>query len=538
MILRTKAVSAIYRPVMLFAWIIGMAVLAAAPLPAAESSSADTSGASMSTVAPSGENVQTPVPGSTPTQAAGQTGDTPPGASAALPSQPAVVAAPTPLLTGGQGESPPVPAPTPEEAAAAEAVAESMPKPDPADKATQDSTKVAVETAEEAAARAEAAHKEKREQERKEILAEAEHFVETADQTIMTTLPYPLNLLFGVRLFGITLWRYLLGVGLVLLGVFLLYLLGRRFRKLERDIVTGEPKGRWQTAVDVAVLSLRKPAWLFIVSILLRTVSSLLVTSYHPDLVWLSSLLALLGVTMYFFDMVGIVDRVYGGTIFHSSDGLMETVRPILVKLLRFFILFVAGLQIYQGVTGQTMVSLLAGLGIGGLALALASQETLQNLLGFASIAFDKAFLVGDAVTIAGFDGTVEQVGIRSMRLRTYDGNSVVIPNSSAINSNIVNKNRRPFIRREIRIAISPLNPHGKVVAAMEAVQDVVAEHEGKVSGLPPVVRFVDFEPARFIIQVLFWYDADKPYFFDESSRVNLEICRKFTELGILYAER
>ena len=397
---------------------------------------------------------------------------------------------------------------------------------------------VPAPTPEQAAAQAEAELKEKREQERQELLKEAEEFVASADEKIINTLPYPLNYLFGVTLFNIPLWRYAAGCGLLLLGILLIWGILFWFRRIRRRVENREPEKRWRRGVDVAILALRNPIKFIIPGLVIRNVSNLLVTAYHPDFVWFSNLLVFLGIVFYFFDLVGIIDTVYGERIFHSNDRLMETVRPILLKIIRAFILFLAFMHIYQAVTGQTMVSVLAGLGIGGLALALASQETLKNLLGFASIAFDKVFLVGDPVNIASYEGVVEHVGIRSLRLRAYNGNSVIIPNSTAINSDIVNLSRRPYIRREIRIALSPANPHEKMVAALDAIRDALDDHEGKIAGLPPVVRFADYEPARFIVQALFWYDAGKPFYLDECSRMNLEICKRLTELGIVYADK
>ncbi|MCC8190221.1 MAG: mechanosensitive ion channel family protein [Planctomycetes bacterium] len=389
-------------------------------------------------------------------------------------------------------------------------------------------------------AAAEAELRLRREQERLELLREAEDFVASADQKIIATLqglPYPLNLLVAETFFGIPLWRYAASLGLLFFGTFVTFLVLRWFKRLWRRVETGDPARRW-LGLDVALTTLRNPVKLIVPGVLLLVLSHLLVTPYHPDIVWLSHLLIFLGLALYCFDLVGIVDRVYGERIFRSRDRLMDTVRPIILMLARIVILVVAGVHVYQGVTGQTMFSVLAGLGIGGLALALASQETLKNLLGFAAIAFDRAFLVGDPVTIGDHAGIVEHVGLRSTRIRSYNGSSVIVPNATAINSNIVNLNRRPYVRREIRVALSPDNPYEKILLAMDCIREAVGEHEGKVSGLPPVVRFADFEPARFVIQVLFWYDADKPFFWDECSRVNLAICQRLSEAGIRYAER
>lgn len=386
--------------------------------------------------------------------------------------------------------------------------------------------------------RAEREEREQREHERAEILEDAREAVRSADETVKKSLPYPLDVVFGETILGITVWRYLAGAFLIMAGLLLVWLVARKFRRLEIAIERNAAVASWRMAADVALVALKNPLKLVFLALLLRAISGLLVTFYHPDVVWASNLLIFIAAALYFFDLAGYIDLVYGDRIFHGDRRLMETIRPIVLKSARLLIVAAAGMHIYQSVTGQTMFSVLAGLGIGGVALALASQETLKNLLGFAAIAFDKNFMVGDPVTIADYEGTVEHVGIRSLRLRTYDGNAVVIPNATAIGSNIINLNRRPYIRREMRIALSPLNPYEKVVEGMNAIREVVHGHDGKIAGLPPTVRFADYEPGRFVIQALFWYDADKPDYYDECSRINLEVCKRLSAAGVKYAMR
>lgn len=387
-----------------------------------------------------------------------------------------------------------------------------------------------------------------RRQERLVQMADAREYMEIADRKLMDTLPYPLNIIMGVSLFGITIWRYIAALLLVILALIVLHYGSRRlaraslvvdaYAKEHEDEDPSQPRQptSWLLAGSVFALALSNPFKLLVFSLLMRSVSFLIVTSHHPDILWFSDLLLFLGFVWYFFDLAGIADRAYGARIFPGSGRVFNTVRPMLLKIIRFLILLVAGMQIYHDFTGRTMVSVVAGLGIGGIALALASQETLRNLIGFASITMDRSFLVGDPVSIADYDGTVEHIGLRSMRLRTYDGKSVVIPNNTAINSNIVNLNRRPFIRREMLIALSTKNPIGKIEEAMELMRDVLDDHDGKIPGLPPVVRFQDFQPGRFVLQGLFWYDANKPFYLDECSKMNLGVARKFCEAGIIFA--
>ncbi|MCC8165060.1 MAG: mechanosensitive ion channel family protein, partial [Planctomycetes bacterium] len=377
-----------------------------------------------------------------------------------------------------------------------------------------------------------------RERERQTQLAHAEELVHSADERLRESLPYPLNLVFGVSFLGITLWRYLAALAGVAVGVGLLMLLRRHFRASDLRLNREKSLKGWRLVREVFFLALRSSSTLFVIAILLRAVSSFLVTEYHPDVIWLSNTLLYLVGIIYLYTLVGLLDRYYGDYIFKKDNRLMETLRPILRKIIRVLILVIAGLHVYNDLTGRTAVSVLAGLGIGGIALALASQETLKNLLGFAAIALDKTFYVGDTVRIDEFEGTVEHVGIRSLRLRTYEGRSVVIPNSTAMGTNIVNLNRAPYMRREMLLRLHPNNPGPKVEEALAIMRDVLDGHDGKIPGLPPVVRFSEYEPARFVLQGMFWYDAGKPFFYDEASRINLEVAKRFSAAGIVFAER
>jgi MscS family membrane protein len=87
--------------------------------------------------------------------------------------------------------------------------------------------------------------------------------------------------------------------------------------------------------------------------------------------------------------------------------------------------------------------SLLAGLGIGGLAVALAAKETLANLFGSMTILLDGPFQIGDYVSVDGVEGTVEEVGLRSTRIRTFQDSLVVFPNAKLADSKIDNFQRR-----------------------------------------------------------------------------------------------
>ncbi len=399
------------------------------------------------------------------------------------------------------------------------------------------------EDAAEAAKKAEEAEhlaefKAQRERERVELLEDARDLADSADRHLMDSLPEPLQPLLGTRILGISLWRYLTAGVIVVAALAIMLALRRRIAKSERSVARNECCSPTQKVLDIMLIALRNPAKLILLALLLRGVSHLLVTRFHPDIIWISNLLLFLSAVLFLFDLVGIIDRAYGDKLYRNAGPLMGTVRPMLLMGIRLLIVLFAGLHIYQGLTGRTMVSLVAGLGIGGLAVALASQETLKNLMGFASIAFDKAFLVGDTVIIGEIEGVVEHVGIRSTHIRSVEGNLVIVPNANAVGANVVNKTRPTFMRREVNLYLSPLNPYDKVNKAVELVRVTLDDQQGKLPGMRPTVRFVSYEPARFVIQAYFWYDASQDGFYDEASRLNLEILRRLSDAGILFAER
>ena len=376
--------------------------------------------------------------------------------------------------------------------------------------------------------------REKRERDRRELVGQAEEFIHGVDAAVQGALPGRLGTISGATFLDIPLWRYLAIACLILLCFGLIAGVDRRFRQTLAVVGTDRAIGDWQRLLDILFLALRNPARIILFALLLRWVSGIAVTSFHPDIIWFSNLLLTLSIAVYFFDLVGLADRIYGDRLFH--DRLMLTVRPILLKTMRVLILLVAAMQIYQSVTGQTMLSLLAGLGIGGLALALASQETLKNLLGFASIALDKIFLVGDGVAIAGFEGTVTHVGLRSIRLQLSDGSSVIIPNSAVVGSNIVNKSRRPRLKLDLRFGLGVANPFPKVEDAMASIGAIVEGTPGRAPGSVPEIRIASYDPGRIVLQTVFWFDPAFSNIQAETDRLNLEIGRRLAELGIVLA--
>ncbi|MEM9185842.1 MAG: mechanosensitive ion channel family protein [Planctomycetota bacterium] len=186
---------------------------------------------------------------------------------------------------------------------------------------------------------------------------------------------------------------------------------------------------------------------------------------------------------------------------------------------------------------GIPLTTLLAGAGVGGLTIALAAQDTMRNLFGSLMIMLDKPFRVGERIIAKGYDGVVEEIGLRSTRLRLLTGHEATIPNDDMARSDIENIGRRPHIRRITDLALPlDLSPE-QAERALSIVKGVLAGHEGMHEDFPPRVFLADFQRDAMQMRMMYWYHPPNYWdFVDFSERVNLRIKRGFAEAGIAFA--
>ena len=212
---------------------------------------------------------------------------------------------------------------------------------------------------------------------------------------------------------------------------------------------------------------------------------------------------------------------------------------PVVRKSLRVTVVLFALVSIAQSLSDKPVSALLAGLGLGGLAFALAAQDTIKNLFGSLVIFTDKPFGLGDRINYDGHDGVIEEVGLRSTRLRRLDGHQVTIPNGELANKSIHNIAKRPFIRRIFTIGVTYDTTPEKVSRAKEILEDVLKDHEGMdpKGEMLPRVYFSDFSSSSLDFKCMYWYHPAAYWDYMKFSEwVNLEILRRFNEEGIEFA--
>jgi MscS family membrane protein len=146
---------------------------------------------------------------------------------------------------------------------------------------------------------------------------------------------------------------------------------------------------------------------------------------------------------------------------------------PFLSVIIRIGIVF-SGIIIVAENLNFNVTGLIAGLGIGGIAIALASQETLSNFFGSLVLMVERPFMADDKVTVGGVEGTVKEVGIRSTKIQTFDDSIVTVPNSSIVKANIVNDGLQRYRSWVVKLSVPYQNGTKKIEEFCKGIEDII----------------------------------------------------------------
>jgi len=337
---------------------------------------------------------------------------------------------------------------------------------------------------------------------------------------------------------GNPLWRFL-----VLLLVVAATLVAGRVLQQALTIYAGRlAKKKGESHVTVATRCLANPAYVAVFGIGVFLAKLPLQLSQEISEVWTGTAqtIGVIALTYALYRLVDVVEFALRRLAEQTETRFDDMLVPVVQKTLRIVIAIIAVLLISEHLLGQDKVkSLLLVAVVGGLAIALAAKETIANFFGSLTIFADRPFETGHLVKIAGYTGEVEDVGFRSTRLRTLDGQMVSIPNSMVADSPVENLATRPFIRRIANVTITGDSGHQKAARAVEVVKDILcAIHE--VNAVPdhlPRVYLSDLTEAGLNILVIYVVkSADVRLFHEINERVNLEILRRFEKEGIALA--
>jgi MscS family membrane protein len=259
---------------------------------------------------------------------------------------------------------------------------------------------------------------------------------------------------------------------------------------------------------------------------------SALMRNYLLNLI---ALLVVLGIASLAMRIVDVISDQVTSRLDPRQRALSYSVIPLFVRFIKICLLCIAILIVLEK-WGYPTSTIIAGVGVGGLAIALAAQKTIENLFGSISVIMDRPVLVGDYCKFGTQFGTVEDIGLRSTRLRTPERTVVTIPNSVFSTMTLENYARRDRLlfhpTLQLRRDTSPEQIH----QMMEALGGILAQHPNvDAPGIP--VRFVNIAPQSFDIEIFAYVLTTET---DEYLKVQTELLLKILDaaakLGVGFA--
>lgn len=239
-----------------------------------------------------------------------------------------------------------------------------------------------------------------------------------------------------------------------------------------------------------------------------------------------------------FWMLWNLCDALGGGLAVATEHvvghGLGTHRRLIIRRIMRVIVVSVFLVVLIHSILDSNLTGLLAGLGVVGLALSFALRGSIENIAASFTIFGDEPFQVGDVLIYDDTWGTIEDIGFRSTRLRTFDNHLITIPNTKLVEGAVHNVGARGAIRRRFHIGLVYGTPVEKIREAIDIIKSILDDPEHMPSHDPPQVVFETF--GDYDLRLLVQYHYQPPEYWEAlefDTRVNLQILDAFRDAGI-----
>jgi len=330
-----------------------------------------------------------------------------------------------------------------------------------------------------------------------------------------------------------TILEWLIALGIILGGVVVAKLL-YWFTSAVMKKITAKTKTKLD---DLLIDKLEKPV-IFIV----------IIAAYYWAISYLNfpnngleNLLVKLAAFALVIDITWMISRILDAVVEEyvvplaekSESDFDNQVLPIMRKGIRA-VIWIIGIIIGMDNLGIDITAMIAGLGIGGLALALAAQDMVKNIFGGIMIFLDKPFKIGERIQIDGFDGTVEEVGLRSTRVRTLEGRLLIINNSTFSDNTVVNVSAEHTRKVVLNLGMTYDTTPEKMQRSMDILKEIVIAHPA-IETEDASIGFNAY--GDFALGILFVYRIKKEGdILQTQTEINLEILNRFNAEGLEFA--
>lgn len=242
-----------------------------------------------------------------------------------------------------------------------------------------------------------------------------------------------------------------------------------------------------------------------------------------------------IGIVWAALNVINVVASYFLQVAKRTENRFDDLLVPLIHKTAKVLVTLVGILFVAQSM-GSDLTALLTGLGIGGLAVALAAKDTLANVFGSMTVLMDRPFQIGDWICTGDVEGSVEEVGFRSTRVRTFYDSVITVPNSNLTNREIDNYGRRRYRRFTTKIGITYDTPPDRIEAFCEAVRQLILAHRWTRKDYFHVYLNGLGSSSLEILLYVFWQVPDWNKELAEKHRLLVDILRIGHELGVSFA--
>jgi len=229
----------------------------------------------------------------------------------------------------------------------------------------------------------------------------------------------------------------------------------------------------------------------------------------------------------------GIIEEYLVPLVEESETDLDDQLLPIARKTVKI-VIWIMAIIVGLNNAGYDVGAIIAGLGLGGLAFALAAKDSLSHLFGGFVLFTDKPFTIKDRILTNGYDGVVKEIGIRSTRITTLDGREVVIPNADIANNSIVNITAEPSRKITIDLGLTYDTSHENMNKAMDLLKQITVGIK-ELDETKTVTAFTAFNDFSLNIRFIYYIKKGSDI-FGTMTAVNLKVLEEFNKNGLEFA--
>lgn len=241
------------------------------------------------------------------------------------------------------------------------------------------------------------------------------------------------------------------------------------------------------------------------------------------------SILIVLDITWFFGRLFSSLLQVYWGK---QSNGQANKMMPIIKRTI-LVIVWLIGIVMALSNVGVNISALLGTLGIGGIAFALAAQDTVKNVFGAFTILTDKPFSIGDTIRVDSYEGTVVDVGVRSTKIMNYDKRIITFPNYKITDTSIVNISSEPMRRVVLNLGLTYDTTSEKMKEALELLKSIPKRVENVSSNPSDIVAvFTEYSDSALVIMYIYFIEKQGDI-LGVTSNMNIEILAAFNKAGL-----